>query len=259
MKKRIISLLSPLLLVASASANWQPNDYIKRHCTGQKHHPLSTEVQIDCYTDSHVIKYDWDKDWLSSLSQVLLQSTLSGKKAGMMVLSTDAEQTRHINKLHQMVEKHQLPVDVWLVNPVKVSIVNISQLEKVKASESDSEAVTGAVAIGAAAITAGVVKANKSADSSKVKPVIINSETAKKRQVGGSTVKVGTPTGTKVVSSVKPSQSNSSMQSNYKSKSYSKASSTNKYKSSGKFYKSSNSRSNSNKKDYSKMQSQPSY
>ncbi len=267
MKKRIISLLSPLLLVASASANWQPNDYIKRHCTGQKHHPLSAEVQVDCFTDSHVIKYDWDKDWLNSLSQVLLQSTLSGKKAGMMVLSTDAEQTSHISKLQKMVEKHQLPVDVWLVNPVKVSIVNISQLEKAQAKADDSGLSTSAaVAAGAVGLAAGAaLSANKNSvtEANKVKPIVINSAKAlasKKRQVGASsTVKVSTPTGTKLVSSNKPSSSNKSFKSNIKSSSYKKASNSNKYKSSGKFYKSSSSRSKSNNKDYSKMESQPSY
>lgn len=111
------ALLAIALLTGQVAANdWHEADYVEHYCRGEIEHVLPDRTRVDCLSDTHAIEYDWGKKWAESLGQSLHYSAMTGKKAGIVLITIPRNKERYLKRLRGAIKAHGLDVDVWTVD-----------------------------------------------------------------------------------------------------------------------------------------------
>lgn len=94
---------------------WHEADYVDHNCKGEIEHVLSDRTRVDCLTNTHAIEYDWGKKWAEAIGQSLYYSAMTGKKAGIVLITNPRTKDRYLKRLNKAIESHSLDIDVWTV------------------------------------------------------------------------------------------------------------------------------------------------
>ena len=97
--------------------DWKESNFVAHYCQGEVEHRLPDKTRIDCLTDSHAIEYDFASKWKSGLGQTLHYSTMTGKKAGLVLIYKKDTDYRYKQALDSAIKHHKLEVDVWTIQP----------------------------------------------------------------------------------------------------------------------------------------------
>ena len=110
--------LATALAVASACAGsfGSEKDYQLTWCiNGATEYRLEDRTRVDCLTDRHAIEFDFAPKWAEALGQSLHYSRMTGKRAGIVLIYRKPADRRYLERLNAVIEQHQLPIDVWVM------------------------------------------------------------------------------------------------------------------------------------------------
>ena len=112
----IIIFLIPSLLLAKREhpEKW----YQERWCReqgGQVEVVLPGKTRCDCVTDTHAIEFDFGSGWAESIGQGLHYSSMTKKKAGIVLILESMKDRMYWIRLKKTIEHFDLPIDTWNV------------------------------------------------------------------------------------------------------------------------------------------------
>lgn len=77
---------------------------------------LADGTRVDLLTATHAIEADWPRKWAEAIGQSLYYGLMTGKRPGIILLSTDAERdARYVARCRTVTERYG--IDLW-VEPV---------------------------------------------------------------------------------------------------------------------------------------------
>lgn len=119
-KQVIIVLIVLIVFPLNASpAHLHPEKgYQNKWCAahnGVTEYQLPDKTRVDCLTDTHAIEFDFAHKWAESVGQSLYYASLTGKKAGIVLIVEDIKDMRFVNRLLQIA--CYLDITVWIITP----------------------------------------------------------------------------------------------------------------------------------------------
>ncbi len=108
----IIGILVALLINGVANATeWTKTDYILDDCRGKPEYR-----EVDCLTDTHVIKYAFASEWAEAIGNALHWAAMTGKRPGIVVIIDPESQDRHLARLKSALDSIPcVNVEVWII------------------------------------------------------------------------------------------------------------------------------------------------
>lgn len=91
------------------------DDYVKQHCTGDIEHVLPDRTRVDCLLPHIVQEYDWAHKWYEGIGQALHYSVMTGRSPGLVLIVTDADQCRYVERARRVGQANCPKVDVTTV------------------------------------------------------------------------------------------------------------------------------------------------
>ena len=112
----ILIFLFPSLLLAKREhpEKW----YQERWCReqgGQVEVVLPGKTRCDCVTDTHAIEFDFGSGWAESIGQGLHYSSMTKKKAGIVLILETMKDRKYWIRLNTTIEHFDLPIDIWSI------------------------------------------------------------------------------------------------------------------------------------------------
>ncbi len=99
---------------------FQESDYRDFICSklgGKTEHSLDDGSRVDCLTETNAIEVDWAKKWSEAIGQALYYSSKTGKQAGIVLIISDPEERRHLEKIKQVAIAKNLDIKLWTIQP----------------------------------------------------------------------------------------------------------------------------------------------
>ncbi len=78
---------------------------------------LSDRTRVDCLTATHAVEVEFAPKWAEAVGQSLHYASLTGKRAGIVLVLRSSRDSRHLTRLLGVVRRYDLPVDVWTLGP----------------------------------------------------------------------------------------------------------------------------------------------
>ena len=78
---------------------------------------LSDRTRVDCLTATHAVEVEFAPKWAEAVGQSLHYASLTGKRAGIVLVLRSSRDSRHLTRLLGVVRGYNLPVDVWTLGP----------------------------------------------------------------------------------------------------------------------------------------------
>jgi len=82
---------------------------------GQMEKVLEDGTRCDCITDTHAVEMDFADNWYEAVGQSTHYSTQTDKRAGIVLILESSDDKRHWQRLVDMIDKSESPIDVWVV------------------------------------------------------------------------------------------------------------------------------------------------
>jgi len=123
MKKRVITftvIMASLLTSYSVHAKrlqhekWYQEQWCQKQ-NGEMEKVLEDGTRCDCLTDTHAIEVDFADNWYEAVGQSTHYSHQTDKRAGIVLILESPDDKRHWQRLINLVDKSELPIDVWSV------------------------------------------------------------------------------------------------------------------------------------------------
>lgn len=117
LNKKTLSLALTLLLV-SCSSQEKLNEkwYQQRWCDqqgGEVEVRLKDKTRCDCLTDDYAIEVDFSKKWAEAIGQSLHYAKMTGEQAGILLIVEGSKDKKHLTRLKNIIDYHNLPIRVW--------------------------------------------------------------------------------------------------------------------------------------------------
>lgn len=84
---------------------------------GVMEYRLPDQTRVDCLTATHAVEFDFGRKWAEAIGQSLYYSAVTGKRAGVVLIMKRDADKRYLDRLSLAIEKKQLPIDVWTMQP----------------------------------------------------------------------------------------------------------------------------------------------
>lgn len=112
----IIILMFPAPLIARREhpEKWYQRKWCEAH-NGQVEVVLPDGTRCDCVTDTHAIEFDFGNNWAEAVGQGLHYSSLTNKKAGIVLILETMKDRRYWVQLNTTIEHFNLPIDTWSI------------------------------------------------------------------------------------------------------------------------------------------------
>jgi len=75
---------------------------------------LPDRTRCDCVTETHAIEFDFANKWAEAIGQALHYSRMTGKRAGVVLILESEKDKACLERLNDIVEHFNLPIDVWI-------------------------------------------------------------------------------------------------------------------------------------------------
>jgi hypothetical protein len=80
---------------------------------GEDEVELPNKTRVDCLTPTHAIEADWAKKWYEAVGQSLYYASLTGKRAGILLIQQNEWDTMYYQRCLETIRHYHLPIDVW--------------------------------------------------------------------------------------------------------------------------------------------------
>jgi len=115
------NILATLLLLATSLL--QGRDYYEVYYQnlwhslsgGQTEVVFEDRTRCDILTETHAIEVDFADKWAEAVGQAAHYATLTGKRAGILLIIEDASDFKYLLRLENLIEYHNLEIDVWTI------------------------------------------------------------------------------------------------------------------------------------------------
>jgi hypothetical protein len=124
--KIVSSCIAIMMLTLSARAESLPERdlpervHAQRWCDdnlGTTEVVLSDRTRVDCLTATHAVEVEFAPKWAEAVGQSLHYASLTGKRAGIVLVFRSSRDSRHLTRLLNVVRRYDLPVDIWTLGP----------------------------------------------------------------------------------------------------------------------------------------------
>ena len=115
LKLACIALFSLCLLSCVPSASETEARYarkVQETHGGELKVRLSDGTRVDLLTETHAFKVEKSHDWKEAVGQSLHYASLTGKKAGIILVMEKRTAHRHLEDLEALIALYELPIDV---------------------------------------------------------------------------------------------------------------------------------------------------
>ena len=118
---RIVSIFIIIFLFPShllAKREHPEKWYQQKWCEKQKGRVevvLPDGTRCDCVTDTHAIEFDFGSGWAESIGQGLHYSSMTKKKAGVVLILESMKDRKYWIRLKTTIEHFNLPIDIWSI------------------------------------------------------------------------------------------------------------------------------------------------
>jgi len=82
---------------------------------GQTEVVFEDRTRCDILTETHAIEVDFADKWAEAVGQAAHYATLTGKRAGILLIIEDASDFKYLLRLENLIEYHNLEIDVWTI------------------------------------------------------------------------------------------------------------------------------------------------
>ena len=89
--------------------------YQKKYCSkvsGEIEVRLADRTRVDCLTDTHAIELDFADKWAEAVGQSLHYASLTGKKAGIILIIESNNDKKFVDRLKNLIKYHKLDIMV---------------------------------------------------------------------------------------------------------------------------------------------------
>ena len=119
-RKRKTAFIALVLVVAGGLClAKQPESYYQRKWCGAQHGRtevrLPDRTRVDCILDSHAVEVDFARKWAEAIGQSLHYSRMTGRRAGILLIMLSPKDQRHLDRLLNVVQHFDLPIDVFTI------------------------------------------------------------------------------------------------------------------------------------------------
>ena len=115
----LLSLLLALLSL-SASTSMQPVTHYQRIAAellhAQPEQALGDQPRYEMLSATHAIEIDWNSNWHKLLGLSLDYAFETGKRAGMILITDDVDDTNELMQLRALIRQYNLPVTLWVID-----------------------------------------------------------------------------------------------------------------------------------------------
>jgi hypothetical protein len=116
MKNLIAVLLAVLMFAPPAIAGRSETFYQRKHCRGALEARMPNGTRADCLTGTHAIEFDFARKWLEAIGQSLNYAEQTGLRAGITLICEKPKDKRKMEMLLNLIDRYNLPIDVWGIN-----------------------------------------------------------------------------------------------------------------------------------------------
>jgi len=74
---------------------------------------LDDLARVDCLTDEYAVEFDFGQKWAESIGQALYYGLKTGKKSGVVLILEKNSDTKYLDRLKAVAEKHS--IKVWVI------------------------------------------------------------------------------------------------------------------------------------------------
>lgn len=107
------------LLLSSLQAFSSERYYQEHWCNKMKglvEYRLPDKTRVDCLTKYFAVEVDFDRKWAEAIGQSLHYSVMTGKHAGILLLTSKPINNRYYLRIMNIITEYNLPIMVWLYN-----------------------------------------------------------------------------------------------------------------------------------------------
>lgn len=105
--------------ICQAAPHKNPEKYYQNqwcvNALGDTEVVLGDDTRVDCITGTHSIELDFGPHWYESVGQSLYYSSLTGKKAGIVLIIEKQVDLKYFVRLKLTIQHFNLPIDVWVI------------------------------------------------------------------------------------------------------------------------------------------------
>lgn len=111
-----------ILLVFTLEESYSAHKFPEKHYQGiwcSEHNGeleviLPDKARIDCLTNEYAIEFDFAKKWAESIGQALYYSSVTGKRAGIVLIleNPDGDQ-KYIDRIEKIKKEKKLDITIW--------------------------------------------------------------------------------------------------------------------------------------------------
>ena len=80
---------------------------------GKVEFTLPDRTRVDCLTETHSVEVDFARKWAEAIGQSLLYSSMTGKRAGILLILRTPNDDRLLNRMESVIQHFDLPIDVF--------------------------------------------------------------------------------------------------------------------------------------------------
>jgi len=124
--KKLFLIIAILVAVSMSSVGWTKHLHSEKHyqdlwCaerSGQVEVRMPDGTRCDCLTKCYAVEHDFAVKWAEAVGQSLYYSTMTGKKAGIVLIMENPEKDqKYLNRLRKLIEYHCLDITIWTMKP----------------------------------------------------------------------------------------------------------------------------------------------
>ncbi len=108
------------LLSLSASTSVEPVAHYQaiaaKLLNAQAEQTLGDQTRYEMVSATHAIEIDWDDKWDELLGHSLNYAFETGKRAGMILITNDVDDTTELMQLSALLRLYDLPVTLWVID-----------------------------------------------------------------------------------------------------------------------------------------------
>ena len=83
---------------------------------GQTEITMGDNTRCDIVTETHAIELDWKSKWSESIGQSLNYALQSNKRAGIILIIDDVNDTKEAIRVNSIIRHYELPLTLWVID-----------------------------------------------------------------------------------------------------------------------------------------------
>ena len=110
----VLSIVFTQELFASPPESFYQHQWCNLN-NGKVDYSLPDRTRVDCLTETHSVEVDFARKWAEAIGQSLHYSSMTGKRAGILLILRTPNDDRLLNRMESVIQHFDLPIDVFIL------------------------------------------------------------------------------------------------------------------------------------------------